>query len=98
MHSLGYEHEQTRYDRDMYVRVEWKNINPNYTHNFDKHPRTLAFPKYELDFSSLMMYGLGDFGMNGTAAMVVLVSSFQVFWSVFISELIFHCNRKTLLV
>jgi hypothetical protein len=95
MHSLGYEHEQTRYDRDIYLRVEWQNINPNQTHNFNKHPRLMAFPKYEFDFSSLMMYGLGDFGMNGKPAMVVLVGCSDLL-PLIISDLIIHGYRKTL--
>jgi Astacin (Peptidase family M12A) len=74
MHAFGFEHEQTRYDRDMYVRVEWQNINPNSAHNFNKHARPTSFPKYEYDFSSLMMYGLYDFGMDNKPAMVILVS------------------------
>jgi hypothetical protein len=98
MHALGYEHEQTRYDRDLYVRVEWQNIDVNLTSQFDKHPRTLAFPKYEYDFSSLMMYSLYGAGIDGKPAMVVLVSTFPDVLSMFISDSIIHGNRETLLV
>lgn len=78
MHSLGFEHEQTRYDRDMYLQVLWQNIEPAKASNFNKQPRTLSFPKYDLDFRSVMMYGLTAFSLNDTAlaAMKVLVSKF----------------------
>lgn len=76
MHALGFEHEQTRYDRDMYVRVLWPNIDPNNTFNFDKHPRTMAYPRFTFDFSSLMMYRLTDFGQNYMPSMAIVVNNF----------------------
>jgi Astacin (Peptidase family M12A) len=78
MHALGYEHEQTRHDRNLYLQVLWQNIDPRQVHNFNKHPRTWAFPKFELDFRSVMMYPLTGFSIDPSkfAAMKVLVSKF----------------------
>jgi Astacin (Peptidase family M12A) len=78
MHSLGFEHEQTRYDRDMYMQVLWQNIEPARAYNFNKQPRTLSFPKFNLDFRSVMMYRLTAFSLNESAlaAMKVVVSNF----------------------
>lgn len=64
MHALGYEHEQTRYDRDMYMEILWDNILPDVKFAFDKHPRTQAFPKYEMEFRSIMMYPVTAFRKN----------------------------------
>ncbi len=35
-HALGLKHEQSRYDRDTYVTIEWDNIVEDKKHNFDK--------------------------------------------------------------
>jgi hypothetical protein len=74
MHALGFEHEQTRYDRDMYVEIQWENIQTSQEHNFEKNPRTYAYPIREFDFLSLMMYTLDAFGVGGKPSMVVTVS------------------------
>jgi Astacin (Peptidase family M12A) len=65
-----------RYDRDMYVDVQWENIKKKMEHNFKKHPRTFAFPKYGYDFSSVMQYRLNSFGINGRPTMVLRVRLF----------------------
>lgn len=36
-HTLGLWHEQSREDRDNFIRVVWDNINPAMKHNFDQH-------------------------------------------------------------
>lgn len=74
MHAMGFEHEQTRYDRDMYVEIQWANIKAGKEHNFEKLPRTFAFPVFDFDFMSLMMYTLNSFGKSGRPSMVVVVS------------------------
>jgi Astacin (Peptidase family M12A) len=78
MHALGFEHEQTRYDRDMYMKVLWQNIETANAYNFNKQPRTLSFPKFDLDFRSVMMYRLTAFSLNPSTlpAMTVVVSKF----------------------
>jgi hypothetical protein len=75
MHAMGFEHEQTRFDRDMYVEVQWKNIKAGEEHNFEKLPRTFAYPSFDFDFMSLMMYTLDAFGKEGKPSMIVVVRS-----------------------
>lgn len=75
MHVLGFYHEQTRYDRDLYVKIEWHNILENYRSAFNKVPRTKAFSKYDFDFRSIMMYPINAFSINNTLSMEVLVSN-----------------------
>jgi Astacin (Peptidase family M12A) len=78
MHSMGFEHEMSRYDRDNYLEIQWENIIVTQMHNFDKQPRPMSFPKYEIDLRSVMMYGLNFFAKvkDGTMPSInVLVSN-----------------------
>lgn len=69
LHSLGFDHEQSRLDRDQHVTILWDNIIPQAAHpNFDKgNPRDPSsrkdFGKY--DYDSVMHYGANDFGKRG---------------------------------
>jgi len=62
-----------RYDRDMYVEVQWDNIETGKSSNFDKYPRTVAYPKYRYDFTSIMQYPLTGFGIEGRPTLVLNV-------------------------
>jgi len=62
-----------RFDRDVYMEVQWDNIKPNQEHNFYKNPRTLSFPKFPYDFTSIQQYGLYDFGIDGKPTLVLTV-------------------------
>ncbi|XP_065334978.1 zinc metalloproteinase nas-1-like [Cloeon dipterum] len=75
MHVLGFDHEQTRYDRDMYLEVQWENIQAGQEHNFQKYPRTKAYPRYPYDLSSVMQYFLTAFGVGGRPTMILTDSS-----------------------
>lgn len=54
-HALGFQHEQTRSDRDRYVRINWKNIQPRMAYNFHKQNTNNLRTPY--DYSSIMHYG-----------------------------------------
>ncbi|XP_030622235.1 high choriolytic enzyme 1-like isoform X2 [Chanos chanos] len=61
-HALGFYHEQTRRDRDHYVRINWDNISPSMTYNFSKrNTNTLNTP---YDYSSIMHYGRTAFAIQ----------------------------------
>ena len=36
LHALGFHHEQSRSDRDDWVKIHWLNIEEGHTHNFVK--------------------------------------------------------------
>ncbi|XP_037333516.2 high choriolytic enzyme 1-like isoform X1 [Pungitius pungitius] len=62
-HALGFNHEQTRSDRDSYVRINWENIDPQMAYNFQKLDTNNLNTPY--DYSSIMHYGKTAFSING---------------------------------
>lgn len=63
IHALGFQHEQTRSDRDKYVRILWSNINSAMQFNFQKQDTINLKTPY--DYSSIMHYGVKAFTING---------------------------------
>ncbi|XP_027042927.1 zinc metalloproteinase nas-4-like [Pocillopora damicornis] len=63
-HALGFFHEQSRLDRDRFVRVVWYNIQKGMGYNFMKvnHINSLEEP---YDFDSVMHYGRTFFSKKG---------------------------------
>ncbi|XP_072380419.1 astacin-like metalloprotease toxin 5 [Diabrotica undecimpunctata] len=54
MHTVGFDHEQTRYDRDYYVTVNYHNLVPGTANNFRKiHGAMYNLP---YDYDSVMHY------------------------------------------
>ncbi len=64
LHALGFWHEQSRYDRDNHVRINYGNISAGKEHNFNKHGSiTTSLGGY--DYRSIMHYGYKSFSKNG---------------------------------
>ncbi|XP_077437778.1 high choriolytic enzyme 1-like [Vanacampus margaritifer] len=63
IHALGFQHEQTRSDRDNYVTINWENIEPEMGHNFNLQDTNNLDTPY--DYSSVMHYGRTAFSTNG---------------------------------
>ncbi|XP_013873455.1 high choriolytic enzyme 1 isoform X2 [Austrofundulus limnaeus] len=61
-HVLGFQHEQTRSDRDYYVRINYENIIPSTAYNFEKHDTNNLNTPY--DYSSVMHYGRDAFSIG----------------------------------
>ncbi len=53
-HALGFYHEQSRTDRNTYVQINWGNIQPGYSNNFNLIDASSHHGPY--DFDSLMHY------------------------------------------
>jgi len=65
MHAVGFFHEQSRYDRDNYVRINWQNICCNADGNFQAQTaRTIQHLGEPYDQKSIMHYGEYDFSTN----------------------------------
>ncbi|WP_336920935.1 Dot/Icm T4SS effector Zinc-dependent metalloprotease LegP [Aquipuribacter sp. SD81] len=70
-HVVGLWHEQSREDRDAFVRVEWANIEPTALHNFDQHI-TDGDDSGAYDYGSIMHYPRNAFSRNGADTIVPL--------------------------
>ncbi|VEN34736.1 unnamed protein product [Callosobruchus maculatus] len=57
MHALGVFHEQSRWDRDKFVKIHYENIIPQYKSNFDKESLENTTYSFEYDYDSIMHYG-----------------------------------------
>lgn len=70
-HTVGLWHEQSREDRDSFVRIEWANIDPAMSHNFDQHIAD-GDDLGPYDYGSLMHYPATAFSINGQPTIVAL--------------------------
>lgn len=63
-HSLGLWHEQSREDRDSFVRIHWQNVRDGFEHNFRQ--RISDGDDFgEYDYDSIMHYPAEAFSRNG---------------------------------
>jgi astacin len=70
-HSWGLWHEQSRHDRDTYVRIHYEHIIPGQEHNFDQHI-TDGDDVGPYDYGSIMHYGAYAFTKDGQPTIEVL--------------------------
>jgi hypothetical protein len=70
-HAVGLWHEQSREDRDSWVRIVWANIDPAMQHNFSQHI-TDGDDLGAYDYGSVMHYPPNAFSINGQNTIVPL--------------------------
>ena len=70
-HAVGVWHEQSREDRDGFVRIVWENIQPGREHNFNQHI-TDGDDIGAYDFGSIMHYGATAFSRNDQPTIITL--------------------------
>ena len=63
-HAVGLWHEQSREDRNSFIRINWANITPGRQHNFNQHI-TDGDDYGRYDYGSIMHYGRTAFSRNG---------------------------------
>ncbi|XP_068613835.1 low choriolytic enzyme-like [Brachionichthys hirsutus] len=68
LHALGFNHEQTRSDRDKHVKIIWANLDKYYWINFRKQDTNNLNTPY--DYSSVMHYGRRAFGKFGAVSII----------------------------
>nr|XP_022335713.1 low choriolytic enzyme-like [Crassostrea virginica] len=77
-HAIGFNHEQSRDDRDRFVRIRTENIPQPLLFNFQRLPssqvNSFGVP---YDYRSVMHYGARDFSTNGQITVETLDTNFQ---------------------
>ncbi|CAG7725913.1 unnamed protein product, partial [Allacma fusca] len=67
VHAIGFWHEQSRTDRDKYVDIIWKNIQPDKYNNFKKYLRAEIYDyQVPYDYDSVMHYRADAFKREDT--------------------------------
>lgn len=84
-HALGLWHEQSRADRDAYIRIAWENIDEERKYNFNQH-LTDGKDFGEYDYQSIMHYPPYAFSKNGQQTIIPLVSSVEIGQRAHLSE------------
>uniref|UniRef100_A0A3Q3X0U0 Metalloendopeptidase n=1 Tax=Mola mola TaxID=94237 RepID=A0A3Q3X0U0_MOLML len=81
LHALGFHHEQTRSDRDQYIKILYENIweGQQDKRNFDKVMTNNLGTPY--DFDSVMHYGKYAFSKNGQPTIVAKSDPYLSFGS-----------------
>ena len=70
LHALGMQHEQTRWDRNKYLKIHWNNIEGHAKHNFYRAP-FISWSYSKFDFNSIMLYYPYAFSKNGNATITM---------------------------
>lgn len=70
-HVLGLWHEQSRIDRDSYVRIAWENIEEQSRYNFEQH-LTDGIDYGPYNYESIMHYSAYAFSKNGEPTIIPL--------------------------
>jgi len=70
-HALGLEHEQSRADRDKFVRINWQNIKKGEAAQFEK-ANNYGKVEVRYDYNSLMHYGPYAFTSNKKPTIVAV--------------------------
>ncbi|KAF7647811.1 hypothetical protein LDENG_00166090 [Lucifuga dentata] len=73
LHALGFNHEQTRSDRDNHIRVHWNNIIDGMEYNFYKIDTLNQGTPY--DYNSVMQYERYAFSKNNRPTMEPIPNS-----------------------
>ena len=76
-HAVGAWHEQSREDRDSFVRIVWENVTAGEEHNFTQHV-TDSDDIGPYDYDSIMHYPRGAFSRNGQDTIVPLEDGAQI--------------------
>jgi hypothetical protein len=76
-HAMGLWHEQSRLDRDAYVKIIWDNINEQYQYNFNQHI-TDGKDIGDYDYLSIMHYSAYAFSKNHQKTIVPLMGEYDI--------------------
>jgi len=72
LHAYGFYHEQSRYDRDDFVEINWANIQPGTEGNFNKYtPQQITHLGTPYDYGSAMHYGAYGFAIDPNVPTII---------------------------
>jgi hypothetical protein len=84
-HTIGLWHEQSRLDRDAYVRILWENISEEHWYNFNQHI-TDGRDYDEYDYQSIMHYSAYAFSKNNQKTIVPIQKDVEIGQRQFLSS------------
>lgn len=84
-HTIGLWHEQSRLDRDAYVRILWENISEEHWYNFNQHI-TDGRDYDEYDYQSIMHYSAYAFSKNNLKTIVPIQKDVEIGQRQFLSS------------
>lgn len=84
-HALGLWHEQSRTDRDQYIKIIWDNISSQHLFNFNQHVKD-GKDVGEYDYDSVMHYSAYAFSKNGERTIVPLNEQAKIGQRSYLSE------------
>ncbi|XP_030246762.1 zinc metalloproteinase nas-13-like, partial [Drosophila navojoa] len=78
LHSLGFHHQQSTWNRDEYVRIQYENIQENMEYNFRKFRKDEVdnFGE-EYDYGSIMHYYATALSKNDKPTIVPLIKGYE---------------------
>ncbi|XP_072317420.1 meprin A subunit beta-like [Eucyclogobius newberryi] len=78
LHALGFYHEQSRFDRDEHVTINFKNIQAGYENNFEKVSKDVTTTHgVPYDYMSVMHYGPDAFSNGNGPTIITKDKAFQ---------------------
>ena len=76
-HALGLWHEQSRADREQFIKIIWENISEEHLFNFSQH-LTDGGDFGEYDYQSVMHYSAYAFSKNGEKTIIALDENVEI--------------------
>ncbi|KAL1022689.1 hypothetical protein UPYG_G00031060 [Umbra pygmaea] len=78
LHALGFWHEQSRADRDDYIKIMWDQVEEGEKHNFQMHGETESSAlNVPYDYGSVMHYSKMSFSIGLEPTIVTKIPSFM---------------------
>ncbi|CAK8685516.1 unnamed protein product [Clavelina lepadiformis] len=78
MHAIGVYHEQSRTDRDNYVKIMYENVESGKEHNFNSYSFDVVDDRrVPYDYNSVMHYGDTSFSSNDQPTIITYDDAFQ---------------------